>query len=159
MIPCDATTSRARVYKGRQPRGDDDFGVSSAVRAGKPQNCVLTCLRNFTLLHLTRDLGFHTSFMTFECIKVAVSKASRDDPAIPLPNSDPPCYLRTSSLLDASYESLFSSVFITCPRVATICLWPGPGSGQGSPAQQHNRFRLDMEEGQKSRSVTPRRDD
>ncbi|GBM68144.1 hypothetical protein AVEN_16427-1 [Araneus ventricosus] len=87
------------------------------------------------------------------------SRASRDDPAIPLPNSDPPCYLRTSSLLDASYESPFSSVFITCPRVATICLWPGPGSGQGSPAQQHNRFRLDMEEGQKSRSVTPRRDD
>ncbi|GBM45381.1 hypothetical protein AVEN_270692-1 [Araneus ventricosus] len=36
MIPCDITTSRARIYKRRQPKGENDFGVSSAVRAGKP---------------------------------------------------------------------------------------------------------------------------
>ncbi|GBL77837.1 hypothetical protein AVEN_106170-1, partial [Araneus ventricosus] len=33
MILCDVTTSRTKVYKRRQPRGDDDFGVLSAVRA------------------------------------------------------------------------------------------------------------------------------
>ncbi|GBL96221.1 hypothetical protein AVEN_118762-1 [Araneus ventricosus] len=36
IIPCDVTTNRARVYKLRQPKGGDGFGVSSAVRAGKP---------------------------------------------------------------------------------------------------------------------------
>ncbi|GBN73188.1 hypothetical protein AVEN_236877-1 [Araneus ventricosus] len=35
IIPCDATTSRARVYKRRQLKGGNEFGVSSAVRAGK----------------------------------------------------------------------------------------------------------------------------
>ncbi|GBM50769.1 hypothetical protein AVEN_35665-1 [Araneus ventricosus] len=36
IIPCDVTTSRARAYKRRPSKGGKDFGVSSAMRAGKP---------------------------------------------------------------------------------------------------------------------------
>ncbi|GBN97453.1 hypothetical protein AVEN_26601-1 [Araneus ventricosus] len=39
IIPCDVMTSRERVYKRRQPKGGNEFGVSSAVRAGKTLGC------------------------------------------------------------------------------------------------------------------------
>ncbi|GBO14501.1 hypothetical protein AVEN_131742-1 [Araneus ventricosus] len=46
MIPCDVTTSRTRVYKRRQLKGGksskEDYGASSAVRAGKPEQTLPT---------------------------------------------------------------------------------------------------------------------